>query len=88
VKPGELERDLSRLTEAARSARERLGVLEQELAQLRHEMESLAAHPDTRREVDTGALSPLDAHGMARRDRVETPARGEGDRSGREVGSE
>jgi len=43
VKPGELERNLSRLVEVARAARERLAVIERELAELRHDMENLAA---------------------------------------------
>jgi len=45
VKPGELERNLSRLVELARAARERLAGLERELAELRHDMENLAAQP-------------------------------------------
>jgi hypothetical protein len=89
VKPGELERNLSRLVEAARAARERLASLEQDLAQLRREMESLA-HPaptEPRHGAD-GGMAPLDAHGIARRERAETSVRAEGDRPGREAGSE
>src|SRR5262245_35855262 len=41
VKPGELERNLSRLVEAARTARERLASMAQDLATLRLEMERL-----------------------------------------------
>lgn len=73
MKPGELERNLSRLVEAARTAGERLAAMEQELAALRLEMENLAAG---------------DSHGGTRRERVETTARAEGDRPGREAGSE
>lgn len=90
MKPGELERNLSRLVEAARNARERLASLEQDLAQLRREMESLAqsAPAEPRHGAEAGGMAPLDAHGIARRERAETSARAEGDRPGREAGSE
>lgn len=43
MKPGELERNLSRLVEVARSARDRLVTIEREMTELRHDLETLAA---------------------------------------------
>lgn len=43
MKPGELERNLSRLVEVARTARERLVAIEREMTELRHDLETLAA---------------------------------------------
>ena len=43
MKPGELERNLSRLVEVARTARERLAAIEREMTELRHDLETLAA---------------------------------------------
>lgn len=42
MKPGELERNLSRLAEVARAARERLATMERELTELRHGLEGLS----------------------------------------------
>lgn len=91
VKPGELERNLSRLAEAARTARERLATMAQELAELRLEMERLslpAEAPRTEPSSETGAATPMEGHGGSRRDRVDSPVRIDADRTGREVGSE
>lgn len=96
MKPGELERNLSRLVEVARIARERLVALERELGELRHSMEKLAV-PEARaaddeaespeataQRVSTGsAPAQMEAHGAARAD----AARSEGSPSGREVGT-
>ena len=85
MKPGELERNLSRLVQATRAARERLAAMERELAELRHEMERLAAQPA----AETGpAAGPTEAQGVNRRDRGEAAARPTGDHPGREAGSE
>ena len=90
MKPGELERNLSRLVEVARIARERLVALERELGELRHSMERLAvpergaADEDseaTGHRASTGSASA--SMGVARAD----AARTEGSPSGREVGS-
>jgi hypothetical protein len=96
VKPGELERNLSRLVEAARMARERLAAMEHDLAELRHEMESLAAQPtQPAREAGQGEGAgewsdrPDRGDRGDRNDRSDRPtARPEGNVSGREVGSE
>ena len=75
MKPGELERTLSRLVEVARAARERLAGIERELAELRRDMENLASQ----------AGGALEGHEVTRRDQT---SRSETDRSGREAGSE
>jgi hypothetical protein len=91
VKPGELERNLSRLVEVARSARERLVTIEREMTDLRHDLETLAA-----RSVRAGAhadepaerpatMAQSDPQGANRHDAVPRP---EGDLSGPEAGSE
>jgi phage shock protein A len=89
VKPGELERNLSRLAEMARTARDRLAALEREMTELRHDMETLAARspaaaPGSRSE-QTEPSASLDPHGKGRR---EPAPRAEGDVSGPEAGSE
>ena len=90
MKPGELERNLSRLSEVARTARERLAGIERALTELRHDMETLAARahrpePREAREVDESAESPDDAaEGRPRR----AGAAGQAVLSGREAGSE
>jgi hypothetical protein len=90
VKPGELERNLSRLVEATRAAREKLAAMEHDLAELRLEMERLAAQapeaPPTRRAEPERADD--EAHGMTRRDRAEPAARTGSDQPGREASSE
>jgi len=93
VKPGELERNLSRLLEMARTARERLAAIETGLAELRREMESMVTR--SAEPVQPTASPPggeargsdpaAEAHGTTRRDPV---TRADTDRSGREVGSE
>jgi phage shock protein A len=87
VKPGELERNLSRLAEVARTARDRLAALEREMTELRREMETLAARsPGPEQGEPAGpAASSLDSHGKSRR---ESGPRAEGDVSGPEAGSE
>jgi hypothetical protein len=88
VKPGELERNLSRLSEVARTARERLAGIERALTDLRHEMETLAARsqrPEPR-EVEETAESPEDAADAGRSRR--SGAVGHAVLSGREAGSE
>jgi phage shock protein A len=90
VKPGELERNLSRLGEMARTARDRLAALEREMTELRHEMETLAARspaaaPGSRSEQGEPSSASLDSHGKSRR---EPAPRAEGDVSGPEAGSE
>ena len=90
MKPGELERNLSRLVEATRAAREKLAAMEHDLAELRLEMERLAAQapeaPPVRR--PDPELSDDEGHGMSRRDRAEPAARTGGDQPGREASSE
>ena len=93
VKPGELERNLSRLVEATRAAREKLAAMEHDLAELRLEMERLAAEapeaPPTRRpEPERPELMDDEAHGLSRRDRAEPAARTGSDQPGREASSE
>jgi hypothetical protein len=88
VKPGELERNLSRLVEVAKTARERLATLERELAELRHAMETLAAQPAeaSGREPERVEERPgRTERGIAR---TEPVSRQEGDRTGQEAGSE
>lgn len=59
MKPGELERNLSRLVEVARTARDRLAMIERGLAELRHEMETLAAQrPEPRSQTAGLPASP------------------------------
>jgi hypothetical protein len=91
VKPGELERNLSRLSEVARTARERLAGIERALTDLRHEMETLAArsHRPEPREVsaaEEAAESPEDAADTGRPRRSGTS--GQAVLSGRGAGSE
>jgi phage shock protein A len=89
VKPGELERNLSRLAEMARTARDRLAALEREMTELRHDMETLAARSPVAARAEHGEspapASSLDSHGKSRRD---SAPRAEGDVSGPEAGSE
>jgi len=91
VKPGELERNLSRLSEVARTARERLAGIERALTELRHEMETLAARahrsePREVREAEESAESPEDAADTGRPRR--SGAAGQAVLSGRGAGSE
>lgn len=89
MKPGELERNLSRLSEVARTARERLAGIERALTELRHEMETLAArsHRPEPREVEETAESPEEDAADAGRSR-RSAAVGQAVQSGREAGSE
>ena len=96
MKPGELERHLSRLSEVARTARERLDAIERSLTELRHEMETLAAgahRPETRERgpdeqaeqtADTAGDTAAESGRPTRRAGVTGPAA----LSGREAGSE
>ena len=88
MKPGELERNLSRLSEVARAARERLAGIERALTELRHEMETLAprSYRPEPREVEETAESPEDAADAGRSRR--SGAAGQAVLSGREAGSE
>ena len=95
MKPGELERNLSRLSEVARTARERLAAIERALTELRHEMETLAAR-SRRGEPNAepvGEDQPAEAAGDSAGD-AGRPARraggaaGQAALSGREAGSE
>lgn len=91
MKPGELERNLSRLSEVARTARERLVAIERALTELRHEMETLAARAhrpeprDAHEDEETGE-PPGDAAEPGRPRRAGAP--GQASLSGREAGSE
>ncbi len=93
MKPGELERNLSRLGEVARAARERLAAVERALTELRHEMETLAAraHRSDPREArsaddeqDVEVSGDSAEPGRPRR----AGAAGQAALSGREAGSE
>ncbi len=89
MKPGELERNLSRLSEVARTARERLAGIERALTELRHEMETLAARahrPEPREAREENAESPEDAADASRPRR--SGAAGQAVLSGRGAGSE
>lgn len=94
MKPGELERNLSRLVEATRAAREKLAAMEHDLAELRLEMERLAADapeaPPIRQPERAERAERMDdeAHGLPRRDRAEPAARAGTDQPGREASSE
>jgi len=93
VKPGELERNLSRLVEMARTARERLAAIETGLAELRRDMERLVAKSAEQPQLAApapagephGSETGVESLGTGRRD----PAtRADTERPGREVGSE
>ena len=93
MKPGELERNLSRLGEVARTARERLASIERSLTELRHEMETLAVRanrPEPReardREDEESAEVAADAAESGRPRRAGVA--GQAALSGREAGSE
>lgn len=88
MKPGELERNLSRLSEVARTARERLAAIERGLTDLRHEMETLAArsHRPDPHEAEESEESPGDAGESGRPRRA--GAAGQAALSGRGAGSE
>lgn len=90
MKPGELERNLSRLVEATRAAREKLAAMERDLADLRLEMERLAAEVPEAPPPRQPEPEPADdeGHGMTRRDRAEPAGRTGGDQPGREASSE
>jgi hypothetical protein len=85
VKPGELERNLSRLVEVARTARERLAAIEREMTDLRHDLETLAARSPRgeSRGLEAGELA---ADG--RPDFDTAVPRPDGDLPGPEAGSE
>ncbi len=96
MKPGELERHLSRLSEVLRTARERLAAIERSLTELRHEMETLAARahrPDTREarpdeQAEQAADTPEDTAAEAGRPSRRAGVAGQAALSGREAGSE
>ncbi len=102
MKPGELERNLSRLVEVARIARERLVALEHDLGELRHSMEKLALQSETGRAAPRSDEPESDASPAGHRPssgsspasleahgatRADSVSRSEGSPSGREVGS-